>query len=158
MFLSDDYKIKQAENNDKKDIQKLVFGVLKEYSLNPDPMETDKDLNDISKSYNNNRGSFYVILDSGENIIATTGIYNIDESTCELRKMYLLKEHRGKGIGKFLLEYSIDKAKQLGYTKLILETASVLKEAIGLYKSYGFKEVSEGHLSSRCDQRFFIDL
>jgi len=39
-----------------------------------------------------------------------------------------------------------------------LETASVLTEAIGLYRSYGFVEYQPDHLSSRCDQAFVLQL
>jgi putative acetyltransferase len=72
--------------------------------------------------------------------------------------MYLHKVHRGKGLGKFLLEDALSKARQLGFEKMILETASVLKEAIALYKSYGFKEFMPDHLSSRCDQAYRLEL
>jgi hypothetical protein len=41
---------------------------------------------------------------------------------------------------------------------MILETASALKEAIALYKSYGFAEYTPDHLSSRCDQAYMLEL
>ena len=73
---------------------------------------------------------------------------------CELRKMYLHPEERGKGIGKRLLEHALFKAKELGFKKVMLETASELKEAIGLYRKYGFEPFEAEHLSTRCDQAF----
>jgi putative acetyltransferase len=72
--------------------------------------------------------------------------------------MYLQKEHRGKGLGKFLLEDALSKARQVGFERMILETASVLKEAIALYKSYGFVEYNPRHMSSRCDQAYQLEL
>ena len=41
---------------------------------------------------------------------------------------------------------------------MTLETASVLKEAIALYESYGFVEYEPDHLSARCDQAYFLQL
>lgn len=38
------------------------------------------------------------------------------------------------------------------YEVIVLETASPLKEAIGLYKQYGFEEFEADHLAARCDQ------
>ena len=72
--------------------------------------------------------------------------------------MYLQKAYRGKGLGKFLLEDALSRARQLGFKTMILETASVLKEAIALYKNYGFVEYQPDHMSERCDQAYALDL
>jgi putative acetyltransferase len=72
--------------------------------------------------------------------------------------MYSSPNQRGKGLGKSIMEYALSKAKELGYNRIILETASPLQEAIGLYKKYGFKEFNPEHLSPRCDQAFELYL
>ena len=72
--------------------------------------------------------------------------------------MYLQKAHRGKGLGKLLLEDALSKARQLGFERMVLETAAVLKEAIALYKSYGFVQYNPQHMSSRCDQAYILEL
>ena len=158
MKLPVEYTIREAVNKDIPEIKKLVFGILDEYGLLPDAESTDKDLDDIEKYYFNNNGWFAAVLSDVGEIKATTGLFGIDEYTCELRKMYLDKAHRGKGIGRYLLEYSLEKAGELGYNSVVLETASVLKEAISLYEKYGFREQSEGHLSGRCDKRYYLEL
>ena len=72
--------------------------------------------------------------------------------------MYLHSSYRGKGFGKLLLESALSQARRIGFKKMTLETASVLKEAISLYKSYGFIEYEPEHLSSRCDQAYILEL
>jgi len=72
--------------------------------------------------------------------------------------LYLHKTSRGKGLGKLLLESALSKARELGFEKVVLETASVLREAIGLYKSYGFAEYQPPHLSCRCDRAYMLEL
>jgi putative acetyltransferase len=151
-------RLKIAHNTDSKQITDLVYGVLKEYGLKPDPACTDADIKDIESSYFGRGGTFFVLEAEDGSIVGAYGLYPIDGQTCELRKMYLHKAHRGKGLGKFLLEDALSKAGQLGFKKMILETASVLKEAIALYKSYGFAEYKPDHLSSRCDQAFSLML
>jgi putative acetyltransferase len=158
MLLPDEFNIRAAVNGDAVNIKALIFGILGEYGLSSDPESTDKDLDDIERSYANNNGMFDVIINPDGNIIATTGIFRINETTCELRKMYLMKEYRGIGLGRYLLDHSIDAAKKLGYKKIILETASVLKEAIGLYEKYGFKRYQPEHLSKRCDQTYYLSI
>jgi ribosomal protein S18 acetylase RimI-like enzyme len=64
------------------------------------------------------------------------------EGICEMKRLYLRKETRGKGMGTTLAEKIIMKAKELGYKKMQLDTIETMKEAIALYKSMGFKEIS----------------
>ncbi len=156
MPLPDKYIIRPAANKDSSEIKALIFGILEEYKLSSDPESTDSDLENIEQYYTNNNGIFDVILNPGGEIIASTGIFRINKKTCELRKMYLRKSYRGMGLGKFLLDHSIEEAKRLGYKKIILETASVLKEAISLYERYGFEQYKPEHISRRCDKTYFL--
>jgi len=151
-------RFRRANNRDCPRIAELVFTVLREYNLEPDPESTDADLKDIERSYFDNGGAFYVLEDRPGSIIGAYGLYPIDRATCELRKMYLSKSFRGRGLGKLLLEDALAKARRTGFGKVTLETASVLTEAISLYKSYGFLEYKPDHLSSRCDQAFVLQL
>jgi len=151
-------RLRPANNKDCGKVTELVYGVLREYGLKPDPVATDVDLKDIEQSYLKQGGVFYVLVEADGAIIGAYGLYPIDEQTCELRKMYLHSSYRGKGLGKLLLEDALEKARRIGFKKMTLETASVLIEAISLYKSYGFIEYEPEHLSSRCDQAFMLEL
>jgi len=151
-------RLRPANNKDCENIAELVYGILREYNLKPDPACTDADIKDIESSYFGRGGMFFVLETEDGSIVGAYGLYPIDEHTCELRKMYLNKAHRRKGLGKFLLEDALSKAGQLRFERMILETASVLKEAIALYKSYGFVEYNPQHMSSRCDQAYLLEL
>jgi putative acetyltransferase len=150
--------IREATNKDQPAVTKLIYGILEDYKLKHDPNSTDADLMDIEKNYTARNGLFDLLEDENGKIIATVGLYKIDDETCELRKMYLDKNQRGKGLGKFLLEHALKRARELGYKKVVLETASVLKEAIGLYEKYGFIKYQADHLSNRCDQSYYLEL
>jgi len=151
-------RLRPVNNKDCEKIARLVYEVLKEYNLKPDPACTDADIKDIEHSYFERGGAFYVLEEKDSSIIGAYGLYPVDRQTCELRKMYLHSSYRGKGLGKLLLEDALLKARQIGFKRMTLETASVLKEAISLYKSYGFVEYKPEHLSSRCDQAFMLEL
>ena len=151
-------RLRPANNKDCENIANLVYGILREYNLKPDPEVTDADIKDIQSSYFGRGGAFFVLETEDGSIVGAYGLYPVKEHTCELRKMYLNKVHRGIGLGKFLLEDALSKARQLGFERMILETASVLKEAIALYKSYGFIEYNPQHMSSRCDQAYLLEL
>lgn len=149
--------IRPATNADAEAIKTVVFSVLREYGLSPDADATDKDLDAIEETYFQRGGYFAVVLEN-DRIVACVGLYPETSDTCELRKMYCLPAGRGKGLGKKLLEFSLGKARELGFSRITLETASVLKEAINLYQKYGFVAFSPDHLSARCDQAFELYL
>jgi putative acetyltransferase len=72
--------------------------------------------------------------------------------------MYLSQKVRGQGQGRRLLEYALAQAKEIGFRRVVLEMASVLKEAIALYQLYGFRPYEAPHLSQRCDGAYVLDL
>lgn len=152
------YTIRCASNADREDIENLVFGVLAEYGLKSDPGDTDADLSDIQGAYPDRGGSFDVLVGENGQIVGSVGLYRLDTDTCEIRKMYLAVHVRGQGQGRRLLEHALAKAKELGYSRIELETASVLKEAIALYERFGFRRFERGHLSPRCDAGYYLEI
>lgn len=145
-----------ASNRDADNVRELVFGVLEEFGLRPDRTGTDSDLDDIERNYLQ-RGGVFELLELNGRIVGSVGLYPIDDSVVELRKMYFLPEIRGRGLGRSTLERMIEKARELGYRTMYLETAMVLKQAVALYRSFGFEPTDEKH-SERCDQAFFLNL
>ncbi|HEX8246835.1 MAG TPA: GNAT family N-acetyltransferase [Pyrinomonadaceae bacterium] len=150
--------IRAADNKDCAKVQNLVFGILGEYGLTIETGGTDADIADIEANYLNRGGVFELIEDASGNLLGTIGLYPLDAETVELRKMYFDRRLRGRGVGKKMLERMIEKAGALGFKRIYLETASVLKEAAALYEKYGFQPTTEGIHSARCDAAYFLEL
>jgi putative acetyltransferase len=151
--------IRPATNADSFAIKFVVFTVLKEYGLPPDETGKDKDLNDIEKDYFGRNGFFGVLIErSTGNIVGTIGLFTTDANSSELRKMYLLKNHRGMGLGKRMLSVVLDFAKEKQVKRVTLETISPLKEAISLYLQFGFTEVPVREKNQRVDRAFELQL
>ncbi|MEX0899107.1 MAG: GNAT family N-acetyltransferase [Gammaproteobacteria bacterium] len=136
-------------------VRALIFRILDEYGLPVDPHGTDADLDDIGASYRH--GRFWVIEDEGT-VLGSCALYPVRDGIVELRKMYLDRSLRGLGWGRRLLETALIAARDDGYTRVELETASVLKEAISLYAGSGFKRVAREPHSDRCDQLWALNL
>jgi putative acetyltransferase len=150
------YQFRRANNQDAEEVRNIVFAALESYGLPMDPAATDVDLYDIEKYYSN--GNFWVFTDAESKICGSFALYDLGDSVAEIRKMYFKPETRGKGLGKWAMEFLISYAKQIGVTKLQLETASVLKEAIQLYLKYGFIQYAGDVHSYRCDVLMKLDL
>ena len=65
----------------------------------------------------------------------------IGEGICEMKRLFIGQEQRGKGIGRILTEALIQEAKRLGYKRMRLDTVPSMTSAIGLYRSLGFEEI-----------------
>ncbi len=74
-------------------------------------------------------------------VIGTAGLWKQSADEYELVKMAVDPAHRGKGIGKLLLDRCITEARQQKAARIILFSNSQLKTAIGLYEQYGFHHV-----------------
>ena len=154
---ADEITFRMATNRDGEKIKQIVFGVLREYGLEPDCGGTDADLNDIEANYGGRGGLFEVLETLEGEIVGTVGLYPITTETVELRKMYFAKEIRNLGLGKQTLRRMIQRAEEFGFKRIYLETNTRLKEAIGLYRKFGFTETDERH-AARCDQAFILNL
>jgi GNAT superfamily N-acetyltransferase len=155
------YQFRPATNADAKTVRSIVFAALQEYGLPPDPTSTDADLNDIEASYQRSGGLFDLLVDSTGVVVGSIGLVPTGGGRCELRKMYLAPSHRGRGLGKRLLRHALERAPQLGFRRVELETANVLRVAIGLYESFGFRVFDPDHLSAgpaRADLAYYLDL
>jgi putative acetyltransferase len=66
----------------------------------------------------------------------------LPEGCAELVKFYLSASHRGKGIGRQLMEKTFESARNFAYTKLYLESLPELSRAISLYEKAGFEFIT----------------
>jgi GNAT superfamily N-acetyltransferase len=67
----------------------------------------------------------------------------IDDGICEMKRLFLRGQFRGRGLGRQLIEAIIGEAKQSGYERMRLDTLPPkMDDAIALYRSYGFKQTA----------------
>ena len=85
-------------------------------------------------------GAFLVASADGEPV-ACGAVRTIAPAVGYLKRMWVSEGVRGLGLGRRLLEALEEQARELGMTTLRLETNDALQEAIGLYRSAGFREV-----------------
>lgn len=116
------------------------------------------DMDDIQASYFENGGIFLVITHDGE-IICTGAIRRHAETICELKRLWLLPKHHGKGLGYRMIQELLGFARSAGYRRVRLETHAVYqKRAVEFYKRFGFREVFIPNTSDDEDILMEMDL
>ena len=90
--------------------------------------------------------------------VACGGVCRFDDARAELKRMYVLPESRGAGLGRRLLEALEAQARRLGYTGIVLETGNRQPEALGLYESAGYELIPcygpyAAQATSRCFEK-----
>jgi GNAT superfamily N-acetyltransferase len=61
--------------------------------------------------------------------------------TAEIKRMIVTVDHRGRGIGRLMLEDLERRARELGCDAVKLDSAARLDEALNLYRSSGYREI-----------------
>ncbi|MER3433983.1 MAG: GNAT family N-acetyltransferase [Leptolyngbya sp. ERB_1_1] len=146
-----DFLIRDWQSSDRTIAFNLIGSVLAEYGLMQEPEGADRDVLEVEDFYQKKNGEFWVI--ERQNKLVGTGAYypiSRGQNAVEIRKMYLLSEVRGVGLGKFLLTELESAIAKKGFNQIWIETASVLKEAVQLYERNGYQP-STGVETLRCD-------
>jgi ribosomal protein S18 acetylase RimI-like enzyme len=134
--------IKELENYQATEPIKTIF---LEYaqSLNVDLcfQSFEEELADLKKLYAPPQGCILVATND-ENLVGVVALKKIEESVCEMKRLYVKPDFRKFGVGRMLVKLLIERAKEKGYAKMKLDTLTILEPAIALYKSFGFGETT----------------
>lgn len=136
--------IRPIEAKDDSAVATIIRDVLTEYGANrPGFAWQDPELDYMTRAYSGPGRGYWVIESSGK-ILGGGGIAEFScelEAVCELQKMYLLPESRGRGHGFQLLRLILEAAREQGYQHCYLETMASMKKAARLYGKMGFSSL-----------------
>lgn len=139
-------------------LAQLIKTVFIEYNAPKEgTVYSDPTTNKLYDLFLEEKSVLWVAEDNNGKIVGCCGIYpteGLPENCAELVKFYISPEGRGKGFGKELMSQSILSAKEMGYSKIYIESLPEFANAVRIYEKQGFKKLAEplgnsGHTS--CD-------
>jgi ribosomal protein S18 acetylase RimI-like enzyme len=142
--------IRRYQVEDNREVKKLHYAGVRQIDPNPERPDnpfSDVDLDDIEGVYIKNRGDFIIGMIK-EEIMAIGALQKISDSRGEIRRIRVRQDYQGQGYGSKILIELIERARELGYTELCLDTLASNTPAQGLFEKGGFKESHRGKLGS----------
>ena len=85
----------------------------------------------------------WVVAYLGDAPVGCGGVKRLDDTSAELKRIYLDAAARGRGLGRRLLEQLEQHARDLGYELLRLDTGDLQPEALGLFRSAGYRQIPD---------------
>ncbi|NCN44235.1 MAG: N-acetyltransferase [Piscirickettsiaceae bacterium CG_4_9_14_3_um_filter_43_564] len=99
-----------------------------------------EELMSLSKIYGEPKGALLLAKLEGT-YIGAVGLREFEPGIAEIKRMYVLPNHHGMGVGKALTEASLKQATEMGYCSIRLDSIRALDKALQLYRYYGFEEI-----------------
>lgn len=144
-------RIRPVESHEIPFAKELIYRVAHQVFQDTRPLEESiafyesrgqlHDIDDFQHTYLDNDGVFLVMTDDDQ-IIGTGAVRKLDQSICELKRVWLLFEYHGQGLGYRMIQELLSFARAKGYQRIRLETdRKDQSRAYNLYKQLGFYEI-----------------
>jgi GNAT superfamily N-acetyltransferase len=102
----------------------------------------DKELADLPGDYAPPDGRLLLAEYEGQ-LAGCVALHKLEADICEMKRLYLRPQFRGKGLGRALADRIIAEARQIGYERMRLDTVEpVMKDAVAMYRRFGFKDIA----------------
>ena len=133
---------------DYKDEIKSLFTEYTEYLVENDVefkkyleiQKYDNEIENLEDKYGMPWGRLYIAFYENQ-VAGCIALRKLNETECEMKRLYVKPEFRNKGIAKMLVEKVISDSKEIGYSSMLLDTLPFLQTAIKMYKKIGFYEI-----------------
>lgn len=86
--------------------------------------------------------------------VGTVGLRESGPGVAEMKRMYVLPEYQGRGVGNLVCEAFIEQAAHMGYRSIRLDSIPELDKALRLYQRLGFREIEAYRFNPHPDAVF----
>jgi tRNA pseudouridine38-40 synthase len=136
-YFNMEFIIEKALKKDSEIVKELFIKYQENLGISLCFQNFDEELERFSEIYGEPNGTILLAKDRGIPV-GIVALKKLEEGICEMKRLFVIPEYQGYGIGRQLAEKLLEIAKSLGYKKIKLDTLERLKSAVGLYKSLDF--------------------
>jgi GNAT superfamily N-acetyltransferase len=96
-----------------------------------------------------------LLAKEGENVAGIVALKQLEDGVCEMKRLFVLPDYQGYGIGKLLTKKLLNKAKDLKFKTMKLDTLARLESAVALYQQLGFEQTEPYNINPEEDILYF---
>jgi ribosomal protein S18 acetylase RimI-like enzyme len=133
-------KLRPARPADLPEIRRMLEEYVAWIGLDLAFQEIDEELAGLPGDYAPPRGALFVAEDGGR-LLGMIGLRPFDGAICEMKRLYVRPEARGRGVATQLIAAALDEAGRLRYSEIRLDTLPMMGSAQSLYVSLGFADI-----------------
>lgn len=115
--------------------------------------EIDAEVAGLPGDYAPPRGALLVAVDDDRHL-AMIGLRELGGDVCEMKRLYVRPEARGRGLARRLITRLCEHAKSLGYAEIRLDTLPMMGDAQAIYEGYGFVDIAPYYETPIAGTRF----
>jgi ribosomal protein S18 acetylase RimI-like enzyme len=133
-------QIRDAEPHELDAVRGLIEEYVRSLGIDLGFQEIELELADLARTYGPPGGVILLARD-GDEIAGCVALRELEEDTCEMKRLYVRPAFRGTGLGTQLAVELIGRARELGYERMRIDTLPQMQAARKLYASLGFREI-----------------
>ena len=145
------YAIRRARPEDAAGVSRELADYFAFLGETVDAAGLDHDVAEWEKEYGGDSGVLLLVVDPAGDVVGTAGIRLLEPGVGEIKRMWIRPACRGLGLGRQLMDGCLEEARALGCGILRLDSERRLEAALGLYRSYGFREIPDYNGNPRAE-------
>ena len=115
--------------------------------------EIDEEIADLPGDYDEPTGAL-LVAEENHHLIGMIALRPLTGSICEMKRLWVRPEGRGRGVAKELVAQILEQARHLNYDEIRLDTLPMMTTAQSLYESLGFHDVAPYYKTPITGTRF----
>ena len=135
-----DVEIREAETAELGGVRGLIEEYVRCLGIDLGFQEIETELGDLAAAYAPPAGAILVAV-AGDELAGCVALRPLEPATCEMKRLYVRPAFRGGGLGRRLASAVIDRARELGYERMRIDTLPQMQAARVLYSELGFFEI-----------------
>ncbi|THB68128.1 MAG: GNAT family N-acetyltransferase [Desulfovibrio sp.] len=139
------YRTRNALSPDMDHVRGLFSAYAESLGFDLDFQNFSQELATLPGAYSAPRGCILLAETTGSPtaIAGCVALRPLAQDICEMKRMFVRPEHRGSGVGLVLAQAVIHAAKEMGYSRMRLDTLDSMVPAVRIYESLGFIPISQ---------------
>jgi len=134
----------------------LLLRLVPDFQQYLDLQHYGDELRDLTAKYGPPNGRLYLARVRGR-AAGCIALRRLDDARCEMKRLYVCPEFRGRGVARRLVEQVLSDARAIGCRWMLLDTLPCLEDAVRMYRKLGFYDIPR-YNDSPLEDTLFLQL